>query len=40
MINLVTSHYKRALVTGRAGLIDSQIVDLLFREGQQVRCPR
>src|SRR5271165_5373075 len=34
---VMTSHSKRALVTGGAGLIGSHIVDLLIREGWRVR---
>ena len=34
---LMTTHQKRALVTGGAGSIESHIVDLLLRDGWQVR---
>jgi dTDP-L-rhamnose 4-epimerase len=37
MITLMTSHQKRALVTGGAALIGSHFVDLLLREDGRVR---
>lgn len=37
MITPMTTHLKRALVTGGAGLIGSHIVDVLLRDGWRVR---